>query len=162
MKFRASTGRLLTQENMHFLCEKAFKTTLPYPVQNDLTIMWSQFCKEPIPDRSFTFWEWFYAAMKVTREHLRGPWMDGSIIGFIHKSKAEDYLLKCPRGTFLLRFSDSELGEEFCTFWEIRLILDVEFLLSVFPIPDITAFISYTRALMYIFSISRRNYHRLG
>ncbi|XP_050099495.1 signal transducer and transcription activator isoform X1 [Anopheles aquasalis] len=110
MKFRASTGRLLTQENMHFLCEKAFKTSLPYPVQNDLTIMWSQFCKEPIPDRSFTFWEWFYAAMKVTREHLRGPWMDGSIIGFIHKSKAEDYLLKCPRGTFLLRFSDSELG----------------------------------------------------
>ncbi|XP_058175910.1 signal transducer and transcription activator isoform X1 [Anopheles ziemanni] len=110
MKFRASTGRSLTPENMHFLCEKAFKTTLPFPVQNDVTIMWSQFCKEPIPDRSFTFWEWFYAAMKVTREHLRGPWMDGSIIGFIHKSKAEDYLLKCPRGTFLLRFSDSELG----------------------------------------------------
>ncbi|XP_052900933.1 signal transducer and transcription activator isoform X1 [Anopheles moucheti] len=110
MKFRASTGRSLTAENMHFLCEKAFKTNLPFPVPNDLTIMWSQFCKEPIPDRSFTFWDWFYAAMKVTREHLRGPWMDGSIIGFIHKSKAEDYLLKCPRGTFLLRFSDSELG----------------------------------------------------
>ncbi|XP_052865654.1 signal transducer and transcription activator-like [Anopheles cruzii] len=110
MKFRASTGRSLTSENMHFLCEKAFKTSLPFPVPNDLTIMWSQFCKEPIPDRSFTFWEWFYAAMKVTREHLRGPWMDGSIIGFIHKSKAEDYLLKCSRGTFLLRFSDSELG----------------------------------------------------
>nr|DAA79938.1 TPA_inf: signal transducer and activator of transcription A [Anopheles farauti] len=110
MKFRASTGRSLTAENMHFLCEKAFKTSLPFPVPNDLTIMWSQFCKEPIPDRSFTFWDWFYAAMKVTREHLRGPWMDGSIIGFIHKSKAEDYLLKCTRGTFLLRFSDSELG----------------------------------------------------
>uniref|UniRef100_A0A9I3BWZ5 Signal transducer and activator of transcription n=1 Tax=Anopheles culicifacies TaxID=139723 RepID=A0A9I3BWZ5_9DIPT len=110
MKFHASTGRSLTAENMHFLCEKAFKTNLPFPVPNDLTIMWSQFCKEPIPDRSFTFWDWFYAAMKVTREHLRGPWVDGSIIGFIHKSKAEDYLLKCPRGTFLLRFSDSELG----------------------------------------------------
>ncbi|XP_053682004.1 signal transducer and transcription activator isoform X2 [Sabethes cyaneus] len=109
-KFRASTGRSMTPENMHFLCEKAFRASLQYPVSNDLTITWSQFCKEPLPDRTFTFWEWFYAAMKVTREHLRGPWNDGSIVGFIHKSKAEDYLLKCPRGTFLLRFSDSELG----------------------------------------------------
>lgn len=50
--------------------------------------------------------------MKVTREHLRGPWNDGSIVGFIHKRTAEDLLLKCQRGTFLLRFSDSELGEE--------------------------------------------------
>lgn len=109
-KFRASTGRSMTPENMHFLCEKAFRANLQYPVSNDLTITWSQFCKEPLPDRTFTFWEWFYAAMKVTREHLRGPWNDGSIVGFIHKSKAEDYLLKCSRGTFLLRFSDSELG----------------------------------------------------
>ncbi|XP_058826123.1 signal transducer and transcription activator isoform X1 [Topomyia yanbarensis] len=109
-KFRASTGRSMTPENMHFLCEKAFRASLQYPVSNDLTITWSQFCKEPLPDRTFTFWEWFYAAMKVTREHLRGPWNDGSIVGFIHKSKAEDYLLKCARGTFLLRFSDSELG----------------------------------------------------
>ncbi|XP_058444386.1 signal transducer and transcription activator isoform X2 [Malaya genurostris] len=109
-KFRASTGRPMTPENMHFLCEKAFRASLQYPVSNDLTITWSQFCKEPLPDRTFTFWEWFYAAMKVTREHLRGPWNDGSIVGFIHKSKAEDYLLKCARGTFLLRFSDSELG----------------------------------------------------
>ncbi|XP_062539475.1 signal transducer and transcription activator-like isoform X2 [Armigeres subalbatus] len=109
-KFRASTGRSMTPENMHFLCEKAFRASLQYPVSNDLTIAWSQFCKEPLPDRTFTFWEWFYAAMKVTREHLRGPWNDGSIVGFIHKSKAEDYLLKCSRGTFLLRFSDSELG----------------------------------------------------
>jgi hypothetical protein len=61
-------------------------------------------------------WEWFYAAMKVTREHLRGPWNDGSIVGFIHKRTAEDLLLKCQRGTFLLRFSDSELGKkEFIT-----------------------------------------------
>lgn len=49
--------------------------------------------------------------MKVTREHLRGPWNDGSIVGFIHKRTAEDLLLKCQRGTFLLRFSDSELGK---------------------------------------------------
>lgn len=40
-------------------------------------LSWSQFCKEPLPERNFTFWEWFYAVMKLTREHLRGPWIDG-------------------------------------------------------------------------------------
>lgn len=110
MKFRSSTGRSLTPENLHFLCEKAFKANLPFPVPNDIMISWSQFCKEPLPERTFTFWEWYYAAMKLTREHLRGPWNDGSIIGFVHKRQAEEMLLKCPRGTFILRFSDSELG----------------------------------------------------
>lgn len=110
MKFKSSTGKCLSHENLHFLCEKAFKTSLPSPIPNDLLISWAQFCKEPLPDRTFTFWEWFYAAMKLTREHLRGPWNDNSIIGFIHKRTSEDLLLKCPRGTFLLRFSDSELG----------------------------------------------------
>ena len=38
---------------------------------------WSQFCKEPLPDRSFTFWDWFHAVMKLTKEDLRGLWIDG-------------------------------------------------------------------------------------
>ncbi|CRK98250.1 CLUMA_CG011612, isoform A [Clunio marinus] len=110
IKFRASTGRNLTAENLHFLCEKIFNTQVPMPPTDDYLVSWTQFCKEPLRDRQFTFWEWFYAAMKLTREHLRGPWNDGSIVGFIHKRTAEDHLLSCPRGTFLLRFSDSELG----------------------------------------------------
>lgn len=77
----------------------------------DRAISWSQFCKEPLPDRTFTFWDWFYAVMKLTRDQLRGPWTEGLIIGFINKRQAEEMLLKCPPGTFLLRFSDSELGE---------------------------------------------------
>lgn len=72
---------------------------------------WSQFCKETLPDRTFTFWDWFYAIMKLTRDQLRGPWTEGLIIGFISKRQAEEILLKCPPGTFLLRFSDSELGK---------------------------------------------------
>ena len=44
---------------------------------SNLMITWSQFCKEPLPDRSFTFWEWFYAVMKLTKEDLRGMWIDG-------------------------------------------------------------------------------------
>lgn len=49
--------------------------------------------------------------MKLTRDQLRYPWTDGLIIGFINKRQAEEMLLKCAAGTFLLRFSDSELGK---------------------------------------------------
>ena len=31
-------------------------------------------------------------------------------MGFVSKQKAQDYLLTRPNGTFLLRFSDSEIG----------------------------------------------------
>ena len=31
-------------------------------------------------------------------------------MGFISKQVAQDWLMKSPKGTFLLRFSDSELG----------------------------------------------------
>jgi len=111
MKFRASTGRQLTPDNLHFLGEKVFKASIMQTITDDYQVSWSSFCKEPLPDRTFTFWEWYYAAMKLTREHLRGPWGEGSIVGFIQKKTAEDVLIKCQRGTFLLRFSDSELGK---------------------------------------------------
>uniref|UniRef100_A0A6M2DHU1 Signal transducer and activator of transcription n=1 Tax=Xenopsylla cheopis TaxID=163159 RepID=A0A6M2DHU1_XENCH len=112
VKFRAATGRQLTDDNLRFLAEKAFRA-LQGPSLPDLSnaqLSWAQFCKEPLPDRNFTFWEWFYAVMKLTREHLRSPWIDGSILGFVRKKQAEDMLQRCSSGTFLLRFSDSELG----------------------------------------------------
>ncbi|XP_037029300.1 signal transducer and activator of transcription 5A-like isoform X2 [Bradysia coprophila] len=109
MKFTCQTGRGLTAENLYYLCEKAFRTTVNFD-PNDRPISWSQFCKEPLPERTFTFWDWFYAVMKLTRDQLRGPWTEGLIIGFINKRQAEEKLLQCPPGTFLLRFSDSELG----------------------------------------------------
>lgn len=33
-----------------------------------------------------------------------------AILGFVRKKQAEEMLASCPNGTFLLRFSDSELG----------------------------------------------------
>ncbi|KAK9870367.1 hypothetical protein WA026_007935 [Henosepilachna vigintioctopunctata] len=108
VKFRAATGRQLTDDNLRFLAEKAFRGN--YNESQNPMLTWSQFCKEAITDRSFTFWEWFYAIMKLTREHLRGPWVDGAIMGFVRKKQAEEMLSSCTGGTFLLRFSDSELG----------------------------------------------------
>ncbi|XP_046658831.1 signal transducer and activator of transcription 5B [Homalodisca vitripennis] len=108
IKFTAATGRPLSEDNLRFLAEKAFRAQ--HTDYNSLSLSWSQFCKEPLPERNFTFWEWFYAVMKLTREHLKGPWMDGLIMGFVRKRQAEEMLSSCASGTFLLRFSDSEPG----------------------------------------------------
>ncbi|XP_030746421.1 signal transducer and activator of transcription 5B-like isoform X3 [Sitophilus oryzae] len=107
-KFKWATGRGLTEDNLRFLAEKAFRGN--YSESSNCMLSWAQFCKEPLSDRNFTFWEWFFAIMKLTREHLRGPWVDGAIMGFVKKKQAEEMLSTCQAGTFLLRFSDSELG----------------------------------------------------
>ncbi|KAI4481547.1 hypothetical protein M0802_013958 [Mischocyttarus mexicanus] len=111
VKFRSATGRPLTDDNLHFLAEKAFRGGNSGGQEySSLLLSWAQFCKEPLPERNFTFWEWFYAVMKLTREHLRSPWIDGYILGFVRKKQAEEMLANCASGTFLMRFSDSELG----------------------------------------------------
>ncbi|XP_017479934.1 PREDICTED: signal transducer and activator of transcription 5B-like, partial [Rhagoletis zephyria] len=107
-KFIHSVGYGLTEDNLRFLAAKALRTS-SVPDLNTL-ISWSQFSKEPLPERNFTFWEWFYAILKVTKEHLRSLWNDKTIIGFIWRKQAEEMLASCQPGTFLLRFSDSELG----------------------------------------------------
>ncbi|XP_022191583.2 signal transducer and activator of transcription 5B [Nilaparvata lugens] len=109
MKFKAATSQALFDQNLTFLAEKAFRGTYVGDYTNAL-LTWTQFCKEPLPDRSFTFWEWFYSVMKLTKEHLKSFWVDQLIHGFIRKKQAEEMLSTCEAGTFLLRFSDSELG----------------------------------------------------
>uniref|UniRef100_W8BS26 Signal transducer and transcription activator n=1 Tax=Ceratitis capitata TaxID=7213 RepID=W8BS26_CERCA len=108
MKFKYTTGRALTTENLEFLREKLIftedGTTNEY-------ITFSQFCRDKMPGRGFTFWEWFYGIMKLTKEHLKQSWCDGQIVGFINKRKTLEGILPFQsNGTFLLRFSDSEIG----------------------------------------------------
>ncbi|CAH2064686.1 unnamed protein product, partial [Iphiclides podalirius] len=112
IKFGSATGGDLSEDNLRFLAEKIFRTSLPMSTMelNAMTVSWTQFCKDALPERNFTFWEWFYMVVKVTRDYLRTLWCDRLIMGFIQKKQAEEMLAKCPPGTFLLRFSDSELG----------------------------------------------------
>lgn len=112
IKFSSATGGDLTEDNLKFLAEKIFRTSLTMSTMelNALSVSWTQFCKDALQERNFTFWEWFYMVVKVTRDYLRTLWCDRLIMGFIQKKGAEDMLSKCPPGTFLLRFSDSELG----------------------------------------------------
>ncbi|XP_050360044.1 signal transducer and activator of transcription 5B isoform X1 [Nymphalis io] len=112
IKFCSATGGDLSEDNLRFLAEKIFRTSVPLNSMelNSMTVSWTQFCKDALPERNFTFWEWFYMVVKVTRDYLRTLWCDRLIMGFIQKKQAEEMLAKCPPGTFLLRFSDSELG----------------------------------------------------
>ena len=43
-------------------------------------------------------------------KHVIQHWNDRAIIGFIGKNESQEKLLQKPNGTFLLRFSDSEIG----------------------------------------------------
>nr|DAA79947.1 TPA_inf: signal transducer and activator of transcription B [Anopheles culicifacies] len=110
LKFNGASGRSLTAEEKHFLYEKAFGCSQPLPVPNDLTITWSQFCKQNLPARAYTFWEWFYQTMKLTHDHFYDLWLHGVVNGFVKKKQAEMFLANCIPGTFLMRFSDSVLG----------------------------------------------------
>lgn len=78
---------------------------------NNLQLSWSLFCKETLPDRNFTFWEWFYRILILTSNHMQPLWKEGYIMGFVSRQAAQNLLLQNHQnGLFLLRFSDSELG----------------------------------------------------
>jgi len=113
MKWKSVCGSSLTEDNLYFLACKAFRNNnLPRKPEefNNLMLSWGQFCKETLPDRSFTFWEWFYRILILTSNHMQKLWKEGYVMGFVTKQAVEQMLLAKPTGTFLLRFSDSELG----------------------------------------------------
>ncbi|XP_012512101.1 PREDICTED: signal transducer and activator of transcription 5A-like [Propithecus coquereli] len=77
---------------------------------SNMSVSWSQFNRENLPGRNYTFWQWFDGVMEVLKKHLKPHWNDGAILGFVNKQQAHDLLINKPDGTFLLRFSDSEIG----------------------------------------------------
>jgi len=113
MKWISACGGPLTTENLHYLACKAFRNnSLSQNMEevNKLMISWSLFCKENLPNQSFTFWDWFLKSLVLTHGHMADLWKAGHIEGFISKEKAEAMLQDKLSGTFLLRFSDSVLG----------------------------------------------------
>ncbi|XP_063422808.1 signal transducer and activator of transcription 5B-like isoform X1 [Mytilus trossulus] len=109
-KFQAVTGKGLCPENLNYLASKVFGGNNKTDEYSKHNINWSLFNKDTLPGRSFTFWEWFYAVMRLTKDHLKSLWCDKTIIGFVSKQQAQEWLQMRPVGTFLCRFSDSELG----------------------------------------------------
>lgn len=113
MKYKSEvqSDRGLSEDNLVFLAQKAFSSSSNKPEDNsNMTITWSQFNRESLPGRNFTFWQWFDGVIELMKKHLKSHWNDGAILGFLNKQQAQDMLMSKPNGTFLLRFSDSEIG----------------------------------------------------
>ena len=99
-------------------------TKLPGYQQGEFLVTWDHFHgkalpRAPFPPRTqglspplydFSFFAWFHATMITTLDHLEGPWRKRLVEGFIDRQKAEKMVVQRPPGTFLLRFSDSQLG----------------------------------------------------
>uniref|UniRef100_A0A8C4LGY8 Signal transducer and activator of transcription n=1 Tax=Equus asinus asinus TaxID=83772 RepID=A0A8C4LGY8_EQUAS len=113
LKFMAEVGtnRGLLPEHFLFLAQKIFNdNSLSTEAFQHRSVSWSQFNKEILLGRGFTFWQWFDGVLDLTKRCLRSYWSDRLIIGFISKQYVTSLLLNEPDGTFLLRFSDSEIG----------------------------------------------------
>lgn len=113
LKFMAEVGtnQGLLQEHFLFLAQKIFNdNNLNIEAFQHRSVSWSQFNKEILLGRGFTFWQWFDGVLDLTKRCLKSYWSDRLIIGFISKQYVTSLLLNEPDGTFLLRFSDSEIG----------------------------------------------------
>lgn len=74
------------------------------------SVNWDKIAKDNIPGMDFTFWTWFYNAMKLIKDKFSEHWRAGYVIGFIHKDHAKALLEPLADGTFLFRFSESSYG----------------------------------------------------
>ncbi|XP_047435770.1 signal transducer and activator of transcription 6 [Mugil cephalus] len=104
------TQHELDYYNQHFLAQKIFDKTNLSEDYTNMQVSWAQFNKEVLPGRPFTFWQWFEGVMELSKKHLKDYWSEGLIFGFIGKQHLHLILKDRPDGTFLLRFSDSEIG----------------------------------------------------
>ncbi|KAM8977543.1 signal transducer and activator of transcription 6 [Pelodytes ibericus] len=113
LKFVSEVGtkQELLKEHFVFLAQKIFnENSLNEEDFKERTVSWAQFNKEPLRERNFTFWQWFDGVVDLTKKFLKNYWSDRLILGFISKQYVHQILSSEADGTFLLRFSDSEIG----------------------------------------------------
>lgn len=106
-KFEHEAGRGLTEDHLNYLASKLFGQSCDY---SSCDVTFDMFCKDNMRDDDFTFWDLFYNAMRLTKDHLYVAWKKGNIEGFISKAKAELCLNDSSPGNFICRFSASQLG----------------------------------------------------
>ena len=59
---------------------------------------------------AFSFWDWFFAVMKMMKSKLMPYWNAGYVTGFISKRDSQTRLCESSNQSMLLRFSDSLPG----------------------------------------------------
>ncbi|GAB0095082.1 hypothetical protein DMENIID0001_104180 [Sergentomyia squamirostris] len=109
--WKSSIGCHLTEYHLRYLYDKLFDKHPDSQELPSLTISWIQFARNHMPGTDFTFWSWFYNAMRLIKKYFAEHWRENYVIGFIHKNNARMWLEnQQPAGTFLFRFSESLLG----------------------------------------------------
>ncbi|XP_015789254.1 signal transducer and activator of transcription 5B [Tetranychus urticae] len=155
-KFSSNVGCNLAPRDLRFLARTAFRDPSLLDFEN-LYLSRAQFSKAPLPNRDFTFWEWFYSILKLNREHLKDLWQPQRLIhGFISRKDAEDALMDKPEGTFLLRFSEKKLGaisiacRAHSTFGNSVYMVEPYSLNDLYSV-SLSERIHYTRRLKYLY-----------
>ena len=108
-KKQCHTNRGLSDCNILYLASKLFQDNLYGKEISGLYITWTQFSLKYLPGRNFSFWEWVWNLMKLTRKYFSDAWEAGYILGFASKDDVKEILnsVNYVPGTFILRFSDS-------------------------------------------------------
>ncbi|CAH3015821.1 unnamed protein product [Porites evermanni] len=104
-----SNGRELTPDCVAYLGTKLFPGKMEGGLDNAMVTR-QMLNRDHMNGRSFSFWKWYYGALDVVYRRLVDEWRDGHVAGFVSKQEAHARLRGCNPGTFILRFSDSELG----------------------------------------------------
>ncbi|CBY18039.1 unnamed protein product [Oikopleura dioica] len=98
----------LSERSLAYLGFKLFRGN---PFSDNSIVTWAMFNKENLVNRTFTFWQWFYSTLNLMKDRkCNKHWQQQAIVGFISKPDCESILCQQLSGTFMLRFSDSELG----------------------------------------------------
>ncbi|XP_055677204.1 signal transducer and activator of transcription 5B-like isoform X2 [Lutzomyia longipalpis] len=107
-----SIGSHLTDAHLKYLYHKIFFNTNPAEAEDPgQFVTWDQIARANLPGQNFTFWSWFYGAMKLIEDKFKDYWNAGYICGYISRNQARIQLESQPAGTFLFRFSNSSNGK---------------------------------------------------
>ncbi|XP_065053259.1 signal transducer and activator of transcription 5B-like isoform X1 [Rhopilema esculentum] len=98
----------LKEEHLEYLGSKLFQNC-EKSQSSRKKVSWHAFNKEPLKGRNFTFWEWFHSGMEVVKRHLKDHWKEG-YLEFMSREEARKKLNDMCVGTFIIRFSDGEVG----------------------------------------------------
>jgi hypothetical protein len=108
--FLQNTGRGLTPEQLNYLARLVFKQKRDLDSYDDKTVSEKQIIRDKMSrSGDFSFWKWVWANMNLVKKHVQKEWIDGLIYGFISKDDAQRLMINMPCGTFLLRFSETNI-----------------------------------------------------
>ena len=93
-------------------------------------------CQEPLHGRNFTFWEWFYSILKLTKDWLHGPWKERSDI--LHFLQKQIQLCNTNHSDFCSKVEFILLSEIYCQgffaiYWhyDVYLLVDIDLSITI-------------------------------